>query len=101
MIGSAAFDETRTQAVSFVLDLTKRRRSEEALQPAHTELAHISCVRALGELASIAHGVNQPRAAIMAEADACRNWLAKPDPPLELVREAWPPGARTATGLPR
>jgi len=32
LIGMAAFDEQRDQGVSFVVDLTERKRSEEALR---------------------------------------------------------------------
>jgi PAS domain S-box-containing protein len=89
LVGGAAFEDTRTKAVSFVLDLTERKRSEEALQRAHTELAHVTRVTTLGELAaSIAHEVNQPLAAIVADANACLNWLAGTDPRLDKAREA-------------
>ena len=82
-----------TQAVSFGLDLTERRRSEEALQPAHTELAHH--LREGPRGAGVDRTRGQPAGGpIVAEADACRNWLAKPDRPPELVREAWTPGHR-------
>ena len=89
LVGGAAFEETRTHAVAFVVDLSERRRAEEALQRAHAELAHITRVTTLGELAaSIAHEVKQPLAAIIAEADAGRNWLAMPNPRLDVVSEA-------------
>jgi len=89
LVGGAAFEETRTHAVAFVVDLRERRRAEEALQRAHAELAHITRVTTLGELAaSIAHEVKQPLAAIIAEADAGQNWLAMPNPRLDVVREA-------------
>jgi C4-dicarboxylate-specific signal transduction histidine kinase len=43
----------------------------------------------LGELAaSIAHEINQPLAAIVADANACLNWLRTERPPLDEVREA-------------
>src|SRR4029434_9742490 len=67
LVGGAAFEDTRTKAVSLVLDLNERKPSEEAVQRAHTELAHVTRVTPLGELAaSIAHEVNQPLAAIVA-----------------------------------
>jgi PAS domain S-box-containing protein len=89
LVGGAAFEDTRTKAVAFVLDLTERKRSEEALQRAHTELAHVTRVTTLGELAaSIAHEVNQPLAAIIADANAGLNWLAGTDPRLDEAREA-------------
>ncbi len=46
-------------------------------------------VTTLGELAaSIAHEVNQPLAAIVADASACLRWLAADRPDLDSVREA-------------
>jgi PAS domain S-box-containing protein len=89
LVGGAALDETRTRAVSFVLDLTERRRSQEALQRAHAELAHISRVTALGELAaSIAHEVNQPIAAAITDASTCVRWLTREVPDLAEARQA-------------
>ena len=70
-------------------DLTDRVRESEALQEAQAELAHVTRVMTLGELtASIAHEVNQPLAAIVADANASLNWLAASPPDLGSVREA-------------
>jgi len=74
--------------VGAVMDVTERKRAEEALQRTQAELAHVSRVTTLGELAaSIAHETNQPLAAIVADAGACLNWLAADDPDLEQVRD--------------
>ena len=74
--------------VGAVMDVTERKRAEEALHRAQAELAHVSRVTTLGELAaSIAHETNQPLAAIVADATACLNWLAATDPDLEQVRD--------------
>ena len=70
-------------------DITERKRAEEALHRAQAELAHVTRLTTLGELAaSIAHEVNQPLAAIVAEANASLNWLAAAEPDLQRVREA-------------
>jgi two-component system, LuxR family, sensor kinase FixL len=70
-------------------DITERKRAEEALQQAQAELAHVARVTTLGELAaSIAHEINQPLAAIVADANACLNWLAVDRPDIDSVREA-------------
>ena len=70
-------------------DITERKRAEEALQRSQAELAHVTRVTTLGELAaSIAHEINQPLAAIVADANACLNWLAADRPDLDSVREA-------------
>jgi C4-dicarboxylate-specific signal transduction histidine kinase len=60
----------------------------EALQKTQAELAHVTRVTTLGELAaSIVHEVNQPLAAIVADANASLNWLDLPDPRLDMVRQ--------------
>src|SRR5580765_5853628 len=70
-------------------DITERKRAEEALHQARTELAHVTRVTTLGELAaSIAHEINQPLAAIVADANACLHWLDADPPPLDQLREA-------------
>jgi PAS domain S-box-containing protein len=60
------------QFTGVVLDLTDRKRSEQALQDAQTELAHVSRVTAMGEMAaSIAHEINQPLGAIVNNSNYC------------------------------
>src|SRR6266436_1439908 len=83
-------DSERVEAALVIgRDITEYVQAEEALQQAQAELAHVTRVTTLGELvASIAHEVNQPLAAIVADADASLNWLAAPRPDLERVREA-------------
>jgi PAS domain S-box-containing protein len=62
---------------------------EEALRKVQAELAHVTRVTTLGELtASIAHEVNQPLAAIVANGDACLRWLNRDVPELDEVRGA-------------
>jgi PAS domain S-box-containing protein len=81
--------EGSTYFAAIVQDITERKRAEDALRAAQTELAHVTRVTALGELAaSIAHEVNQPLGAIIADANACLNWLAADPPDLVNVREA-------------
>jgi len=70
-------------------EILERKRAEEALHQARGELAHATRVTTLGELAaSIAHEINQPLAAIIADANACLNWLAADRPDLDNVRAA-------------
>jgi PAS domain S-box-containing protein len=58
--------------ITIARDLTKQRRTEEALFKAEAELAHVDRVTTMGELAaSIAHEVNQPLTAVIATADLC------------------------------
>jgi PAS domain S-box-containing protein len=73
--------------VGAVTDVTARKRAEEKLHEAQAELAHVTRVTALGELAaSIAHEVNQPLAAIVANAAACQRWLDRDPPDLQETR---------------
>jgi PAS domain S-box-containing protein len=68
-------------------DVSERRRAEELLREAQADLAHVARVTTLGELvASIAHEINQPLAAIVADANAALNWLAGARPDLDRVR---------------
>ena len=72
-----------------ITDITERKRAEEALNKAQTELAHITRVMTMGELAaSIAHEINQPLAAVVTNGNACMRWLTRSQPDLEEAREA-------------
>jgi C4-dicarboxylate-specific signal transduction histidine kinase len=63
--------------------------AEQALRKAHAELAHVTRVKTLGELtASIAHEVNQPLAAVVANAEASLRWLDREIPDLAAVRRS-------------
>lgn len=60
-----------------VEDITPRKKAEEALQVAQAELARMSRLTTMGELAaSIAHEVNQPLTAIINNSSACLRLLA-------------------------
>ncbi|MEH2483312.1 PAS domain S-box-containing protein [Nitrobacteraceae bacterium AZCC 2146] len=63
--------------------------AEQALRQAQAELAHVTRVTTLGELtASIAHEVNQPLAAVIANAGACLRWLDRETPDLAAARRS-------------
>jgi C4-dicarboxylate-specific signal transduction histidine kinase len=63
--------------------------AEQALREAQAELAHVTRVTMLGEMtASIAHEVNQPLAAVIANADACLRWLGRETPDLAGARRS-------------
>jgi PAS domain S-box-containing protein len=63
--------------------------AERALREAQSELAHVTRVTTLGELtASIAHEVNQPLAAVVANAEACLRWLDRETPDLAAARRS-------------
>jgi C4-dicarboxylate-specific signal transduction histidine kinase len=90
VVAGAVRDESGgVEFVGAMLDVTERRQGEEVLQRLQAELAHVTRVTTLGELAaSIAHEVNQPLAAIVTDADASLNWLAAERPDLDMVRDA-------------
>jgi C4-dicarboxylate-specific signal transduction histidine kinase len=63
--------------------------AEQALRKAQAELAHVTRVTSLGELtASIAHEVNQPLGAVVANAEACLRWLDRETPDLAKARRS-------------
>jgi PAS domain S-box-containing protein len=79
----------RTQWCTTSIDIEDRKRDEETLRHAREDLARVTRVTTMGELAaSIAHEVNQPLAAIVTNANASLRWLAADPPNLEEVREA-------------
>jgi PAS domain S-box-containing protein len=70
-----------------VADIDDRKRAEEALHQAQAELAHVTRVVTMGELASsIAHEVNQPLAGLVTNGQACLRWLARDPPDLAEAR---------------
>jgi PAS domain S-box-containing protein len=83
-------DSERVEAVlSISRDLTEHVLASEALRDAQMELAHVTRVTTLGELAvSIAHEVNQPLAAVVANAEACLRWLDRGPPDLDAARRS-------------
>jgi PAS domain S-box-containing protein len=71
------------------IDVTQRRRAEEARLDAQNQLAHVHRVTAMGQLAaSIAHEVNQPIAATVTNAQAALRWLDRRPADLQEVRQA-------------
>jgi PAS domain S-box-containing protein len=81
--------DTLVEYIGTVMDVTERRRAEEALRLAQTDLEHVNRVTTMGELtASLAHEVNQPIAAAVTNARTCLRWLTRDQPDLEEAREA-------------
>jgi len=76
--------------VGVVMDVTERRRAEEAVREAQAELARVARLTTMGELAaSIAHEINQPLAAIVMNGSAGLRWLNEATPDLDEAREAF------------
>jgi len=94
LVGAAAFDATGNHGVTFVLDLTERRRaeaeareSEQRYRNVQAELEHANRVATFGQIAaSIAHEVKQPIAASVISAEAALRWLSRRPPDLEVIR---------------
>ncbi len=64
-----------------------RRRAEAELQAQRAELAHVTRVSTMGQLASaLAHELNQPLAAILRNAEAAELFLKRENPDLEEIR---------------
>jgi PAS domain S-box-containing protein len=67
-------------------DVTELKNAEEQLRASRRELAQVSRQMTVGAMtASIAHEVNQPLAAIVANANAGLRWLARAEPDLDEV----------------
>jgi PAS domain S-box-containing protein len=96
LLGAASFDETTNQGVTFVLDLTARKRaeaeaveSERRYRELELELAHANRAATMGQLtASIAHEVSQPIAAALTNAETALLWLDRQPAELEEARQA-------------
>lgn len=79
----------RCEYVGALMDVTVSRQAEDALVRTQSQLAHVTRLTSLGELAaSIAHEVNQPLTAISASGEACRKWLDRPEPCLGEARQS-------------
>jgi PAS domain S-box-containing protein len=69
------------------IDITESKEAQAALQGAQEELARVTRVISMGEVAaSIAHEVNQPLAAVVTNGEACLWFLAAPAPNTEKAK---------------
>src|SRR5581483_5184049 len=65
--------------IGMIVDITARKQAEKALQEIQTELAHVSRMTAMGEMAaSIAHEINQPLGAIVNNGNFSLQLVGKP-----------------------
>jgi PAS domain S-box-containing protein len=70
-------------------DVTELKAAEKRLREMEAELARVSRLTTMGELAvAIAHETNQPLSAVATNAEACLNWLDAEPPNFGEVREA-------------
>jgi PAS domain S-box-containing protein len=70
-------------------DETEQKRAEDGLREAQQELERVSRQTTIGAMtASIAHEINQPLSAIVANGNAGLRWLARESPNLDEVQKA-------------
>ena len=84
-VGKPVFNESGdvVEYIGVSMDETERKRASAAVQEAQAELARVSRLTTMGELAaSIAHEINQPLAAVVANGNAALRWLARETPDL-------------------
>jgi two-component system, LuxR family, sensor kinase FixL len=81
-------DGSANQILGAATDITWRKEAEAELQLNRRELAHVTRVSTMGELAaSLAHELNQPLTAILSNAQAAQRFLAAPAVDLPELRE--------------
>jgi two-component system cell cycle sensor histidine kinase/response regulator CckA len=74
---------------AIVVDITKRKTAEEALRESEFELARVSRITMMGELAaSIAHELRQPLSAAVTNGTTCQHWLSEDTLDLARARRA-------------
>jgi len=80
--------ESRREAfIGTMIDVTESKRAQDKLRATQTELARVTSLTAVGQMAaSMAHEINQPLASIALGCSACLRWLAKTPPNLEEVQ---------------
>ena len=72
-----------------LLEMSQRKKTEESLRKAQDDLARISRITTMGELAAtIAHEVNQPLSGVLTNGNACLRWLAGGESSSPNLREA-------------
>lgn len=87
--GRVEYSATGTPRVmrGVILDISERVRLEQESTLQRDELAHLSRVTMLGEMAgSIAHELNQPLTAVLSNAQAALRFLDREQPDLDEVR---------------
>jgi PAS domain S-box-containing protein len=78
-----------TQWFGVNVDIEDRKNAEEMLRRSQSDLAHITRMTTMGELAvSIAHEVNQPLMAVVTNAGACLRWLSDSNTDIAMARQA-------------
>jgi signal transduction histidine kinase/HAMP domain-containing protein len=89
VVAHTLHDKSGKFVLGAVMDVTERRRAEEALREAQANLARVSRMTTVGELtASLAHEIRQPITAAVTNARTCLRWLGRDQPDVAEGREA-------------
>jgi PAS domain S-box-containing protein len=91
VLGQAARDNEGGIArwYGFLIDIDDRKYMEEALRNSQAQLSQAIQKATVGEFAAaIAHEINQPLAAVVANGQACLRWLAAQPSDIAKAREA-------------
>lgn len=96
LIGAATFEGAQDTGVSFILDLTERKKAERAARDSERRyreievgLAHANRLATVGHMsASIVHEVRQPIAAAVTDAQAALRWLRTDPLQIDEVQQA-------------
>ena len=75
--------------IGTTVDITDRKRADDALRDAQSDLMRAGRLATIGELTtSIAHEINQPLTAILANGTTCINWLSHDMPKIDHAKAA-------------
>jgi two-component system sensor kinase FixL len=87
LVDTFACDEDPSGHLGASADVAASRQALQALYQAQAQLADVTRVTSLVEMAaSIAHELNQPLAAIRASSEACQRWLDRSEPDMDEAR---------------
>ncbi|HEY4045917.1 MAG TPA: MHYT domain-containing protein [Acidobacteriaceae bacterium] len=87
--GILARNHGSTHMLGIGIDITNIKKTEGSLEEAKTELARVARIATIGELTTtIAHEINQPLGAVVANGSASLRWLDANPPNLNEAREA-------------
>jgi C4-dicarboxylate-specific signal transduction histidine kinase len=83
------YESGEEELIGALMDVTATKEAQEALQTVQAELVRVTRLTMTGELlASIAHEINQPLAAVATSGNACLRWLNRDQPDLDAARDA-------------
>jgi PAS domain S-box-containing protein len=91
VLGQSARDSAGGVArwYGFLIDIDDRKNMEEALRNSEVRLSRAIQTATVGEFAAaIAHEINQPLTAVIANGQACLRWLAAEPPGIAKAQEA-------------